>query len=338
MEKDLVIFRKEDRMHVKDDIKSILKYGDYKNCPRPTISVIIPVYKRPDLFKQALSSVVNQKNAPEYEIIVVDNNDEGDVSPNYEIVKEIDAPNVFYYRHERNMGAGFSFNRGVLLAKGEYISFCHDDDMFMEDTLQRLWAIHISSNSDKCILSKELTIDMGGHKIDENNKNSLKDKLFPLRDKYELSLYDYLFGHGGFHTASLFNRAKFIEIGGYKVEYDPSGDYGVNLAYTYYYGCIRNNVPTFYLRKGENDSKTAYVKFVEIDKFFKQQIKEVIGIPKFLSRVIINITYKISYISFRIVWGGEPATIKNEIGLLDKILLRIVSLPLYKNRRIFFMK
>lgn len=319
-------------MHVKDDIKSILLYGDYDRCKSPAITVVMPVYKRPELFVQSLKSVVNQKNAPDYEIVVVDNNDEGDLSPNLEVVRQINAPNVFYYRHEKNMGAGFSFNRGVWLARGKYISFCHDDDLFMEDTLSRLWDIHLNSNSEKCILSTPISIDMENNIIKDPTDGGFVQRHFPFKKLYEPSMYDYLFNHGGFHTASLFNREHFITIGGYKVEYDPSGDYGVNIAYTYYYGCLKNNIPTYYLRVGENDSKTAYLKFCEIDKFFREQVAEKLNLPSFVTMSIIKATYKANQITFRIKWGGESPSIRRELSLLDMIIVKLSRLPLFKNR------
>ena len=88
------------------------------------VSVIIATYNRPTLLKRALRSVEKQtyKNL---EVIVID--DCSKFSPEH-IISEFKSLNIRYFRNKTNSKVAFSTNKGVKLAKGEYIALLGDDD------------------------------------------------------------------------------------------------------------------------------------------------------------------------------------------------------------------
>ncbi len=100
------------------------------------ISVIIPSYNRTHTLKDAILSVCNQ-NHKNYEIIVV--NDCGvdtkfivdETRKNYEV-------NIRYIRHEKNKGLAATRNTGIKEAKGEYIAFLDDDDIYYPNHFETL--------------------------------------------------------------------------------------------------------------------------------------------------------------------------------------------------------
>jgi len=97
------------------------------------VSVIIPVYnQKPEYFKEALDSVLNQTVAP-CEIIVVD-----DGSEILKIPKQNKMPliPIKVIRNEKNMGIGYSRQKGVEEAKGEYIAFLSSDDIWDKNFLK----------------------------------------------------------------------------------------------------------------------------------------------------------------------------------------------------------
>lgn len=97
----------------------------------PTVSVIIPFYRRVDWLKEAVQSVLGQ-TFQDFEIIVVD-----DGSPEKIGQSENLRDRRIRYVRQENRGPAAARNRGIALARGEYIAFLDADDLFAPQKLQR---------------------------------------------------------------------------------------------------------------------------------------------------------------------------------------------------------
>ncbi len=137
-------------------VKSDLTYNYPNNIANPLITVILPTYLRQELFKDALDSILIQKNVGiQWDILVIDNSPILSQSTYaYEIIKKINHPKISYVHNEVNIGAGYNWNRGVLLSKGKWIVFLHDDDTLYENALEII---------SKIILSKRKIIRKTGY-------------------------------------------------------------------------------------------------------------------------------------------------------------------------------
>ena len=100
----------------------------------------MPTYKRGwDYVSRAIESLLNQtyKNI---EIIVVD--DSPDTYPLRNNIKEHmlqyvkNNKNIVYLMNKENIGGAQSRNRGIDIAKGEYITFLDDDDEYLPDKIK----------------------------------------------------------------------------------------------------------------------------------------------------------------------------------------------------------
>lgn len=95
------------------------------------VSVVIPVYNGVSTIGAALESVFRQ-TYPRYEVIVIDDGStdgtEAAVAPWRQRVT---------YVQQRNAGAAMARNRGLELARGEYIAFLDADDSWMPEKLAR---------------------------------------------------------------------------------------------------------------------------------------------------------------------------------------------------------
>lgn len=99
----------------------------------PMVSVIVPTRNRPQFLKEALQSISAQTYGS-FEIIVV--NDAGeDVS---EIINSFKDERIKYIRHDANKGLAASRNTGVEAARGKYIAYLDDDDIYYPDHLETL--------------------------------------------------------------------------------------------------------------------------------------------------------------------------------------------------------
>jgi glycosyltransferase involved in cell wall biosynthesis len=91
---------------------------------QPFLSIIIPVYNQnPELLERALKSAVSQKEAPDYEVIVVDDGST-QTAKTAELCLKYNA-RFLPLEHQGLSGARDS---GILAANGMYISFLDSDD------------------------------------------------------------------------------------------------------------------------------------------------------------------------------------------------------------------
>lgn len=107
------------------------------------VSVIIPTYNRPLYLKQAIESAVRQ-TYQNIEIIVSDN-----CSPEnpQAIVASFQDPRIQLWRNETNIGILANATNAINKARGKYIAFLHDDDVWHQDFLEKL-VPHLEANSD----------------------------------------------------------------------------------------------------------------------------------------------------------------------------------------------
>jgi GT2 family glycosyltransferase len=101
----------------------------------PSLSIVVPSYRRPDHLAALLSSLAPQARAAGAEIVVIDDGS-GDAA--YARVVEPFADVVAYHRLERNQGRGAATNHGLALARGEWIVFTDDDVRPPSDWLAEL--------------------------------------------------------------------------------------------------------------------------------------------------------------------------------------------------------
>lgn len=101
---------------------------------RPLVSVIVPTYNRPEMLVGAIRSILNQ-TYPEVEILVV--NDAGiDVEGILTFLNQ--KRTITYVKHDRNRGLAAARNTGLKLARGKYIAYLDDDDIYFPDHLETL--------------------------------------------------------------------------------------------------------------------------------------------------------------------------------------------------------
>ena len=101
---------------------------------RMKFSVVIPTYNRADLIKKSLESVYAQ-TYQDWEIIVVDNCSTDNTE---EVMAEyVKRGKLSYLRNDRNYERSYSRNKGMKLAKGEYVTLLDSDDILYPDCLDK---------------------------------------------------------------------------------------------------------------------------------------------------------------------------------------------------------
>lgn len=99
----------------------------------PTVSIVIPFYNRIDAVRQSLNSI-REQTFEDWEIIVVD--DASDVDPTASLVAIV-PDKLRVLRLERNVGPSEARNRGVDLARGQFVAFLDSDDYWKPTKLEK---------------------------------------------------------------------------------------------------------------------------------------------------------------------------------------------------------
>ena len=111
------------------------------------VSIIITTYKRSEYIEESIKSAINQtyKNI---EIIVVDDNanDLEERKKTKLIVEKY--KDVIYIENKTNLGASFSRNEGIKKAKGKYIAFLDDDDMYEKNKIEEQYKLYEELKND----------------------------------------------------------------------------------------------------------------------------------------------------------------------------------------------
>lgn len=102
----------------------------------PLVSIVLPTYKRAQLLRHAICSVQAQ-TYQNWEVIVVDDNSP-DNTP--EVVRSFGDERIRYVRNEPNLKLPRALNKGFSLARGDYLTWTSDDNLFADNAIEKMVA------------------------------------------------------------------------------------------------------------------------------------------------------------------------------------------------------
>ncbi len=104
---------------------------------QPLISIVLATYNGSKYIREQLDSVLSQ-TYPNIEIIIVD---DGSKDETLKIITDYqhNYDNISLFPNEQNLGYIKTFEKGMLLAKGEFIALCDQDDFWLPEKIQLLY-------------------------------------------------------------------------------------------------------------------------------------------------------------------------------------------------------
>lgn len=234
------------------------------------VSVIIPTYKRSEFIERAIESVLKQ-TYQDFEIIVVDDN-----NPNTEYREELEEkmkqyannPKIRYIQHEKNKNGAAARNTGINIAKGEYITFLDDDDIFLPNRLEIL--VEKLEKNQEYDAAYSSVIIIKGHKIIgytvANKSGNMKN---------ELLLGTFSLGTG----SNLFFRASALRaINGFDESFKRHQDIEVMVRYFNRYNIIAIDKPLVVKVEDDRSNEPDVNKYIGVKEhffeIFNKEIKE----------------------------------------------------------------
>ena len=188
--------------------------GEVREMAEPRISVVMSVYNGERFLREAVDSILGQ-TFTDFEFIIID---DGSTDSTRAILESYDDPRIVIM-HQENIGLTKSLNRGLATARGELIARMDDDDISLNQRLEKQVEF-LDAHPDVGVLG------IKGHSIDEYGK--IKGRCSNPCTHEEIVgnlLLDNMF----IHSSVVFRKALVDEYGAYR-EYAYMGqDYDLFL-------------------------------------------------------------------------------------------------------------
>ncbi len=113
---------------------------------RPLVSVILPTYNRGYVLKRAVDSVLAQTYS-NLELIVID---DGSTDNTQELLASYNDPRLKVLVPGKNGGPAAARNRGLEVARGDFVAFQDSDDEWLLEKLEKQIA-HLEANPDAAV-------------------------------------------------------------------------------------------------------------------------------------------------------------------------------------------
>ncbi|MEH8230667.1 glycosyltransferase family 2 protein [Aeromonas veronii] len=177
------------------------------------LSVIIPTCNRNNTLPRAIYSVLSQ-NVNGLEVIVV--NDTNNPISN-EILNIAKSYPVIFVTNPGKHGAASTRNYGVSIARGTYITFLDDDDMYLPGRLNNMWSV---MTQDKYIMVSS------GRFYETGDFSTIKP--VPKQKFGEVLLKDILY-QNDIDIGFMMKRDDFMRFGGFDISYKSLEDWDLIL-------------------------------------------------------------------------------------------------------------
>jgi glycosyltransferase involved in cell wall biosynthesis len=197
---------------------------------KPYLSIIIPYHNSEKTIDALLTSIITSKNAPLYEVIVVDDGSQTKFSiSNFQFPKKIRNEKgirkiIRAYRLNGNKGPAAARNRGAKMARGEFLVFLDSDVELFPDTLQNLSRVYLNDPD---------VVALTGVWVKEQKTTAFFPNFKALRDwsywinERDKSGYYFLFST---RIASI-KKTVFLRLGGFDEKYPGALVEDIELTY-----------------------------------------------------------------------------------------------------------
>ncbi len=215
----------------------------------PKVTVLMSVYNGEKYLREAIDSILNQ-TFKDFESIIIN---DGSTDSSREIILSYNDPRIRLIDNEKNTGLTHSLNKGLQLAKGEYIARQDADDISLPERLERMTDF-LDKNKDVELLGSSFI------NIDEKGKE-LSVSLLNTDDK-EIKNMLLSGNHFGFE---MFRKRVMEKVGFYREEFRYAQDYDLALRIAEVSKVANIKEPLYKYRITPNSIST--VKRIEQDKY-----------------------------------------------------------------------
>lgn len=247
---------------------------DAKSDVQPEISIMIPTFRRPELLRDAITSVIRQATALSYEIVVVDNEQDSKVAKAVdEVVRSFDYPLIKLYRNRKNLGMFGNWNICLKLARAKWVMLLNDDDLLLKGFFSSV-EHHVQDSNAALIATQKIEFDKRRTSPHAVPRAGFKARLLSSNAPLMLGAADfYLANPLGNSSGVLINTTYVTEDLFFDESFFPSSDYEAWLRLVKRGGCIFVKKPLAVYVIGENESlrREVLTGFLEQDRLLRKE-------------------------------------------------------------------
>jgi hypothetical protein len=168
----------------------------------PRVSVVMSVHNGAEYLKAAIHSILTQ-SYEDFEFIIVN---DGSTDGSGQMLAAIRDPRVVSLCNSENIGLGRSLNRGISVARGEYVARMDADDVSYPDRLARQVSF-MEGNPDIAYCGGSAVLFHDDNEIDFSKIGH------PMVQDRALFRIELLFGPGVVHPTVMFRKELFLARG-----------------------------------------------------------------------------------------------------------------------------
>jgi glycosyltransferase involved in cell wall biosynthesis len=167
------------------------------------LTILMPVYNSEKFLREAIDSVLTQ-TFDDFEFIIINDgsNDDSD-----KIIRSYNDPRIRYYQNKKNEGIASSLNKGIDLAKAEWIVRMDADDVCYPNRFQQQRDF-IMAHPDGALFSCAVI------EVDEQRRFVRKDNFHPDHFYYNLT-----FSNRIYHSSMVYRKECVEAVGKYTTRY-----------------------------------------------------------------------------------------------------------------------
>ena len=171
----------------------------------------MPVYNGEKYLRESIDSILNQ-TLTDFEFLIID---DGSTDNSIEIINSYQDPRINLVKNYKNEGLVYSLNRGLSLAKGEYIARMDSDDISLSERLVKQ-VNFLDSNPEIAVVGTWVKV------INETDEPQItwQYPLKPLEIQWNLYFYCPLA-----HPSVMFRKNTILDYDGYSQEMADAEDY-----------------------------------------------------------------------------------------------------------------
>lgn len=266
------------------------------------LTVAIPTFRRPALLLQAVQSVARQTSLQGVELLIVDNDPEGDCSGLLEQLRQLKLPPWRYVRNQENVGMFGNWNRCISLCRTEWLTILNDDDLLLPDfveEMRRLWKTADSmAYACRCQVLDERPVEKRGYR-----RLNLINRLRALQSSVPVRRYgplDYFIKNRHYGSLGIvFRRRTALEQAGFIASFYPSADYNFFSSLSIHGGVSMLQKPLAVYRIAVNESLKLETieRWREIDATIRRQLAQHIQAPGWIKAGYIQLAATHDYLA-----------------------------------------
>ncbi len=176
----------------------------------PRVTVLMPVHNGEKYLREAIESILMQSYS-DFEFLIIN---DGSTDKSVEIIKSFSDKRIRLENNEINIGQANSLNKGIGLARGEYIVRMDADDISLPDRIKKQVEF----------MDKNPEIGISGTWV--KFIGDIEEEIWRPPTNSDTTMYSILFYSAIVHPSSIF-RKKSLELNNlyYRPEYESSEDY-----------------------------------------------------------------------------------------------------------------